>query len=840
MNQKDIAKEVLAVSLHIADADKFNFEDSKKRMQLLTESVLKTNLLRQKPNKNCNQTVDLEFQQIDNLKDLLPHLAECSNLRELILHGNRLHTLPEDLSTLSTVETLDISNNLFDDIIPIINALKTMPKLVHLHIGLKNINEEKFVIQQLPNLITLNNRRLKFFDQLDSDRPSDRQSVRSEKSYQSEITFNQEDVDNVENLFNQICNIQNNQNQSKINSPQLSDHVKDVMIDFQNKVQQTHSKHFLDTHILRAKYDLYEICFRELIEYFRNNNNKLEEVLRTLQLEHSNIFNDLTNIIYNLRDYKKIQKEHQELDQFILNSDFVKSLNKEIQLFKEDFDRLLAEKNKILQQKDQLYEMVQNLKLQVNTLQNTVLKQEQEKDDLNNIVSQLEYQFAQQQQIQRSHRNSSKQIQSSNQSFQDIQSFSNFQTQQVVMFVKGTQTENKQLFSKESQTINHQDDNIILTKSINMQSFQLKYEDLQSQNEQLQQENKKYLDMIIRKSKIEKNSNLISEITQKQSESPSIIEKKRQKTLSEFHILVQPQSFRPLTLKQLKDIIQDIYESKSKHDIRQYENKLPFETIEQHMYTYLYCKYGLKNLALEWVACIINAIQKYIAEDNDVSVFALVLKNNLDEDFRLLQSQRKQNIEQIIKSTLQAKYKTKSKAEIMEMVKQKVTGQITQQEVIDMLKICFPEEEEKEILLSQLKIHQIKTVVSVSPIKKTNQKEQQRRPSAQKEPIKYDYSVFIKLILDHFMSQYKQYLANFCIVFDQVDHDKDGILNQQQFFKLTESIKPKLKNEECSQIYEMLDPFLNNKITFSQIVRVFKNLQFYNKYVDLIQQISIV
>ncbi|CAD8141980.1 unnamed protein product [Paramecium pentaurelia] len=837
MNQREIAKEVLAVSLHIAEADKFNFEDSKKRMQLLTESVLKTNLLRQKPNKNCNQTVDLEFQQIDNLKDLLPHLAECSNLRELILHGNRLHTLPEDLSTLSTVETLDISNNLFDDIIPIINALKTMPKLLHLHIGLKDNNEEKYVIQQLPNLITLNNRRLKFFDQLDSDRPSERQSIKSEKSYQSEITFNQEDVDNVENLFNQICNIENNSNLQKTYSPQLADHVKDVMTDFSTKVQQTHSKHFLDTHILKAKYDLYEICFRELIDYFRNNNNKLEQVLKTLQQEHSNIFNDLTNIIYNLRDYKKIQKENHEIEQLIQNSDIVISQNKEIQFYKEERDSLLIEKNKLQQQKDQQYELLHPLQLQVKTLQSNVQILEQEKENLNNIISQLEYQFAYQQQQQRSHRDSSKQIQSANQSFQDIQSFSNFQTQQVVMLVKGTQTDNQRFFEKESQT-NDQEDNVIFTKSIDMQSFQQEIEDLQCQNEQLQQENKKYLEMIIRRSKVEKSSNIMSEISYKQNESPSIIEKKRYKTLSEFHLLVQPQSFRPLTLKQLKDIIQDIYESKTKHDIRQYENKMPLETIEQHMYTYLYCKYGLKNLALEWVACIINAIQKYIAEDNDVAVFGLMLKNNLDEDFRLLQSQRKLNIEHIIQTILQAKYKTKHVLEIKEIVKQKVAGQITHQEAIDILKSCL-QEEEKEIILSQLKMHQIKSVSSVSPIKKVNQKEQ-RRSSTQKEPIKYEFSVFIKLILEYLMSLYQQYLANFCIVFKSVDHDKDGILNQQQFFKLTESIKPSLQKEDYSKIYEMLDPFKNDKITFSQIVRVFKNPQLYNKNVDLIQQICII
>lgn len=44
---------------------------------------------------------------------------------------------------------------------------------------------------------------------------------------------------------------------------------------------------------------------------------------------------------------------------------------------------------------------------------------------------------------------------------------------------------------------------------------------------------------------------------------------------------------RTLTLKQLKDIIQDIYQQKVKYDQKCEESKLPRETMEQFMYTYL-------------------------------------------------------------------------------------------------------------------------------------------------------------------------------------------------------------------------------------------------------------
>lgn len=42
-----------------------------------------------------------------------------------------------------------------------------------------------------------------------------------------------------------------------------------------------------------------------------------------------------------------------------------------------------------------------------------------------------------------------------------------------------------------------------------------------------------------------------------------------------------------LPLKQLKDIIQDIYSQKVKYDIKCNDSQLPLETMEQFLYTYL-------------------------------------------------------------------------------------------------------------------------------------------------------------------------------------------------------------------------------------------------------------
>ncbi len=49
-----------------------------------------------------------------------------------------------------------------------------------------------------------------------------------------------------------------------------------------------------------------------------------------------------------------------------------------------------------------------------------------------------------------------------------------------------------------------------------------------------------------------------------------------------------------ITKKTIRELIEEIYESKANFDKKSVENKLPKETMEQHMYTFLNHKYGLK------------------------------------------------------------------------------------------------------------------------------------------------------------------------------------------------------------------------------------------------------
>ena len=64
------------------------------------------------------------------------------------------------------------------------------------------------------------------------------------------------------------------------------------------------------------------------------------------------------------------------------------------------------------------------------------------------------------------------------------------------------------------------------------------------------------------------------------------------------------------------------------------------------MYTYLVQKYGLKTLIVEWATAIINSIKFYLGSnlsdeleisDPEITLFAKILKNQIDENFHYVQ-----------------------------------------------------------------------------------------------------------------------------------------------------------------------------------------------------------
>ena len=82
------------------------------------------------------------------------------------------------------------------------------------------------------------------------------------------------------------------------------------------------------------------------------------------------------------------------------------------------------------------------------------------------------------------------------------------------------------------------------------------------------------------------------------------------------------------------------------------------------MYTYLNYKYGLKTLIIEWASTIITGVKTYLRDDHDVTLFAKILKNECDEQFRFVQMHVKDSLAGLLKTIIREKNPIKSEKEV--------------------------------------------------------------------------------------------------------------------------------------------------------------------------------
>jgi ribosomal protein L18E len=100
---------------------------------------------------------------------------------------------------------------------------------------------------------------------------------------------------------------------------------------------------------------------------------------------------------------------------------------------------------------------------------------------------------------------------------------------------------------------------------------------------------------------------------------------------------------------------------------------------------------------VEWANTIINSIKKYQTEDNDIAVFGKILNNESDEEFRFVQSQVKNTINELLKMYLRGKYPHKHNSEIKEIVSNRASGYIQEEEAFDIIKYMYNEEDAKTL-----------------------------------------------------------------------------------------------------------------------------------------------
>ena len=322
-----------------------------------------------------------------------------------------------------------------------------------------------------------------------------------------------------------------------------------------------------------------------------------------------------------------------------------------------------------------------------------------------------------------------------------------------------------------------------------------------------------------------------------------------------------------LSLKMTKDIMNEIYNSKVAFDKKCYESGKPRETLEQHMYTYLNQKYGLKNLIIEWASSIINAIKLYSSEDCEINLFGKILRNEQEEDSRLILNKLQENISELLEYYLKSKNPLKSQNEIKKLLLQKKNGILTEEEWKGIIYYEYNEENAKilenkitSFIQKQREKERNNELLPINTVSELNHtfntgnnnyllsgntsieygknnsplylgtqasKKRTRREMFNLFKFQEDDSIlyknFIKIVGDYQIRNREKYLRNFVKLFRKFDTDFDGVLNESEFINMIKDI-PFCQNNLDDYIFRFLstiDPFNNKKITFNECISLF-------------------
>ena len=344
-----------------------------------------------------------------------------------------------------------------------------------------------------------------------------------------------------------------------------------------------------------------------------------------------------------------------------------------------------------------------------------------------------------------------------------------------------------------------------------------------------------------------------------------------------------------LSLKALKEFINELYISKHNYNIKCEQFKLPKDTLEEHMYAFLNKKYGLKNIVIEWAKNIIQGIKKYSKIDSTVLLFAKILKNEQEEEAQFIIQKVTKSIQELLKFYLKKQNPLKSVDEIDKIFEIKKNSELNEEEWKGIIYSIYEQKEAEEIekkienfinnqnnmkksemfekykntrmnvynkynnniIINYTNLNNnkndtnsfyIKTINSfnnginnisfnnntISPHHAINNNKITRSEKFSMLLISDNKSIlyndFLRIVLNSHIRFRDRQLKNFVKLFQSVDLDRDGILNEEEFKELVIKMNIFKEEEIEGRIFyflERIDPFDNQKITFSECISFF-------------------
>ena len=364
--------------------------------------------------------------------------------------------------------------------------------------------------------------------------------------------------------------------------------------------------------------------------------------------------------------------------------------------------------------------------------------------------------------------------------------------------------------------------------------------------EKLQKENKQITDSLIKK-----GIDLSSSLNNLNLNNSNISQKTNDNNKNEIGIdatFLGLAGAKILTIKQMHDFINELYESKMEYDKVCSENHLKKESMEHYMYKFLNNKYGLKNLVIEWSSSIITGIKMYSSSDSDINLFSKILKNKIEEGQKLVVLKLKSTIKELYDMYIKNKSRlnpNKGRNKLNEAEIDNILNSfnenilLNEDEWKNIIRSIYNEEEYKILIkyiinkISDKNEIEKKNYINNLMSKKKSQVTRDDLEFANKKkfPFKINYKEFVNILTGYQITYREKYLSNLHKLFVKCDEESVGVLNEKGFKKLLNSIDfvQKQGRDYMKKLLNKIDPHSYNNITFTEIVDLFSKEMVINK-----------
>lgn len=170
---------------------------------------------------------------------------------------------------------------------------------------------------------------------------------------------------------------------------------------------------------------------------------------------------------------------------------------------------------------------------------------------------------------------------------------------------------------------------------------------------------------------------------------------------------------------------------------------------------------------------------------------------------------------------------TKSQAEINRIFNSKVKGSITESEYTNIVNSMY--RNDGEVNDSEVILHKINQIVEdeehpeeiVPNTKMTRKDIEILKNKMKKIPKLISFEKFLKILLDFSLMSHEKFLKKFVDLFNSIDQNKDGILDENETIDLVKKLKIVETEDQIHKILAKADPNNNKIVTFSDCVQVF-------------------